>query len=755
MQTEIQPIVQDLVLIGGGHSHAIALKQLGMNPIPGVRLTLIADVVHTPYSGMLPGYVAGAYTFDECHIDLRPLTRFAGAILVVDRAIGLDLVHNRVICANHPPIRFDSVSLDIGITPAISQVPGGAEYAIPVKPISRFLHHWEALLAEVEAHPSRPLRLVLVGGGAGGVELAFNQHAQLQRLYQQIGHPHTPLEIHLIQRGQTVLPERSSQFRQRVQQMMEQRGIRLHCGETVVAIEPGKVRCESGKAVEYDRLFWVTQAAAAPWVRESGLATDSQGFVQVNEYLQSISHPQVFAAGDIAALPQPRPKAGVFAVRAGKPLVHNLRRALTGRSLRPFTPQKEFLILLGTGDGQAIASRGALSLGPHPWLWDWKDRIDRAFMNQFTHLPAMNRSRELAELDRGNPDTDFAGMRCAGCGAKVSRSVLERSLQRIQQDFGLVQRDDIVLGLDNPDDAAVVSVPAGQVLVQTVDYFRALLDDPFLLGQIVTTHCLSDLYAMGATPQSALAIATLPYGLPAQVEETLYQLLAGTVKVLHSAGATLIGGHTNEGAELALGLTCNGLSPRDRLLRKTGLLPDHVLILTKPLGTGVLFAAEMRLQAKGRWIEQAIQSMLLSNKAGAEILQQWGAIACTDVTGFGLIGHLLEMVRSAPVQVELNLAAMPLLEGAITLSAAGIHSSLFLENLRASQYTTETASVKASPQFPLLFDPQTSGGLLAAVPAEAAAACLSTLRASGYVHSAIIGRIVPKREQDLPVRIEM
>jgi selenide,water dikinase len=454
-----------------------------------------------------------------------------------------------------------------------------------------------------------------------------------------------------------------------------------------------------------------------------------------------------------------RPKAGVFAVRQGKPLFKNLRRVLLGQPPRPFVPQKEFLILLGTGNRSAIASRGALTSPELPLLWQWKDSIDRKFMRQFVDLKPMQglgscdlRSAISHQLSLKSQQP--TAMYCAGCGSKVGRSVLQQALSRIKQEFGdWGDRPDILLGLDIADDAAVLSVPAGQVLVQTVDYFRALVADPFVLGQITTHHCLNDLFAMGATPQSALAIATLPHALPAKQEETLYQLLSGTLKTLQQAGASLVGGHTIAGDELAFGLTCNGLVTRDRLLPKSGLQPGQVLILTKPLGTGTLFAADGQLRAKGRWIEAAIQSMLHSNQAAVQCFQSHHASACTDITGFGLVGHGLEMIGTTPVTVELSLSALPLLEGVETTLEAGFFSSLYSQNLQASATIAVSDRLQQHPHYPILFDPQTAGGLLAAIPAEQATACLAALRRIEYRHSAIVGRVLPLRVDRLPMQI--
>lgn len=757
---DVQPITQDLVLIGGGHSHAIALKQLGMKPLKGVRLTLITDVSHTPYSGMLPAYIAGLYDFDECHIDLRPLSQFAGAGMIVDRAVGLDLQRNRVLLANHPPIAFDRLSIDIGSTPATLTVPGAQEFAIPVKPISQFLMHWDQILNQVEQNPDR-LRIAVVGGGAGGVELTLAVQARLQQLYRAVGQSSSQLEVHLFHRGSRLVPERSVWVGQRLHQILAGRDIRIHLQESVTAISKTpsakQIHCDSGLTVEADLVFWVTQASAAEWLAKSGLATDDQGFVWVNRNLQSISHPQVFAAGDVATMVEhPRPKAGVFAVRQGNPLVQNLRRALADQPLQPFVPQKEFLILIGTADRAAIASRGRLGFGPHPLLWRWKDYIDRKFMAQFSELKRMAATAPSQQPEVGSTfeqTVNLPGspaMHCAGCGSKVGSSVLEQVLSRLRSDFPTPQRADVLLGLDAPDDAAVLQVPVNQVMVQTVDHFRALLNDPFVFGQICANHCLSDLFAMNATPQSALAIVTLPYATETKLEETLYQLLSGAMKVLSQAGAALVGGHTAEAAELAFGLTCNGLADPEQLWRKSGMQPDQTLILTKALGTGTLFAAEMQLKAKGRWIEAAVASMLQSNQDAAVCLRQFEPSACTDVTGFGLLGHLLELMQASRVSVELDLNAIPILPGVKETLQQGIVSSLHPQNFRAARQIKTLDQIQNHPLFPVLFDPQTSGGLLAAVPSDRAAACIAALRIAGYAEAQAIGRVLSPQKDLTP-----
>jgi selenide,water dikinase len=723
------PIAQDLVLVGGGHAHVHVLKRFGMRPAAGVRLTLIARDLETPYSGMLPGYVAGVYRFEECHIDLVRLARFAGARLIHDEAIGLDRAARRVICRDHPAIRYDLVSLDIGSTPRLDDVPGAAEHTVSVKPIDRFGARWEALL--VRAQSEGQVRLAIIGGGAGGVELAL---AAQRRLAGLLG---TALEVTLVTR-EGLLPSHNRGVRRIFTRLLAERGIRIVTQNPVVRVEPGELIGADGSAVPFDEALWVTEASGAPWLAATGLPLDERGFVVIDERLRSPVDSAVFAAGDIATMPaHPREKAGVYAVRAGPPLADNLRRALAGKSLRRAIPQRRALALIGSGDGRAAASRGPFAAYGRS-LWHLKDWIDRRWMRRYTELPAM--------ADEEGLEGEGA-MRCGGCAAKVPAEVLGRVVARLDA----ASSDAVVIGLGSPDDAALLSFPGAPPLLQTVDFFRAMVSDPYLFGRIAATHALGDIYAMGGLPETALAIAALPPARPAIVEEDLFHMLKGGTEVLEAAGAVLVGGHSAEGAELALGFAVTGRTRPGRLLRKGGLKPGDHLLLTKPLGTGVILAAEMRGKAAARSVEAAIAAMLQPAAAASACLAAYGATACTDVTGFGLLGHLLEMLTASGMDARLDPAAIPALDGALELLAGGLTSSLHSANLAAL-----AALVDADPATALaalLIDPQTAGGLLAGLPAERAALCLDELCRLGY-RAAAIGVVVASRGGAPQVRLD-
>ncbi|MBL8479396.1 MAG: selenide, water dikinase SelD [Sterolibacteriaceae bacterium] len=756
MQAKASPVLRDIVLIGGGHSHVGVLHMFAMKPLPGVRLTVICTDTDTPYSGMLPGYIAGHYGFDEVHIDLRRLAEFAGARYYRDEVTGIDRRERKVICRHRPPVAYDALSINIGSTPRLDRVPGAADHAVPVKPIRRFNERWLALFERVRAHAGTTT-IAVVGAGAAGVELTLAMQYRLRNELVALGRNPDELRFHLFSAEAAILPTHNTSVRRAFESVLATRGVVTHRAAEVVRVDAGRLQTQAGETLEADEIVWVTQAGGAGWLADTGLALDESGFIRVNDFLQSETDPQIFAAGDCASMRGQRlEKAGVFAVRMGRPLAENLRRTLTRQELARYRPQLRWLALISTGDRHAVASRGAL-YARGDWIWRWKDWIDRRFMRKFTELTPMAAERQFDRDDvplaaeEQSQAISAVAMRCGGCGAKVGASVLSRALASVQP----IERDDVLIGLHAPDDAAVVKVPVGKAMVHTVDFFRAFIDDPWTFGRIAANHALGDIFAMGAEAQSATAIATVPPGLEAKVEDIVFQMMAGAVSVLNEAGCALVGGHTGEGGELALGFAINGLID-ERLagvLTKGGMRPGDALILTKPIGTGTLFAAHKLLKARGRWIDAALESMQVSNRAAMPVLLAHGATACTDLTGFGLLGHLVEMTKPSGVDAELDLAALPLLAGAAECIAAGVLSSLQPANLRLRRALKTQEEALGHASYPLLFDPQTAGGLLASLPAERAEACLAALRAAGYPQAVRIGRVLAQGRALEPISL--
>lgn len=735
--------MKHLVLLGGGHSHLAVLKRFGMHPVPGLSLTLISKDIETPYSGSLPGYINGSYTLDEIHIDLRPLAQFAGARLIQSEVSEIDLEQKLIKCSGRPDIPFDLLSLNIGSKPNAVKIPGAQQFAIGIKPIDLFLEYWHRLASDMRARIEEEkgsYRLLIVGGGPASVELAFAVQRRIATELSLKGSALEALEIAIITADTQVLGSHNAKVRQFVAAELARRGIEVYLQHEVLEFGEGSIRCSEERTLNGDALVYATGASIPSWPEDCGLAIGDDGFIEVNDFLQSTSHEFVFAAGDAATIQgEQRPKSGVFAVRQGKPLAENLLRYATGRNLKPHTPQKHALALINLSDKRAIASRNSLFLKGRT-IAALKHSIDSAFIRKYSQFPAMPDTLEIA---KGLVDEESErklrqhAMRCAGCGAKVAGDTLSEVLEELPAQRG----DDILSSSSGPEDAAQIQLSDGRVLLQSVDQLSAFINDPWLFAKIASNHCMSDIYAMGCMPHSALAVVGIPAAGKHIAKTQLRELMLGCSEALEENGCSLIGGHSSESKDLQFGLCVNGFSEKNALLGKDGMQTGDIVILSKPLGTGTLLAADMRYRAKHRWIAAALAQMLISNRKAAECFVQHGATACTDITGFGLAGHLFEMLSPNNIELELSLGDLPALDGALETLKQGIKSSLHGDNALLGRDIFNSEAFQEDPRFELIFDPQTAGGLLASVPDEQAEDCVRQLRESGYVHAKAIGRV--------------
>ncbi|MEM9556750.1 MAG: selenide, water dikinase SelD [Acidobacteriota bacterium] len=771
---------REVILVGGGHAHVQVLKALAMRPLPDARLTVVVDRPVAVYSGMVPGYVAGQYAAHELEIDVVPLARRAGARVVLAAATRVDAAARRLYVDGRAPLSYDLASFDIGSVVAGTDLPGVREHALPTRPIVQFVDRVDEVAARAERAEGR-FRVVVVGGGAGGVEVAFTLRERLRAIETRRG---LALEVTLVFDGDHVLAGSAEAMVHKVEAAARRVGITLCPRRRVVAAEADRVVLratdrdgdaqEKHEELPCDALLWVTGAAAQGVFTASGLPTDRRGFVRVRSTLQVEGHDELLAAGDCASLIDHPwvPKAGVYAVRQGPYLTEALRRLLDGRRPRVYQPQRDFLALLNLGDGSAIGAKWGRAFEGR-WVMRLKDWIDRRFMVKFQVLAPDGTLQD----DEFPPMAEMDAL-CGGCAAKVGQSVLERALERaehldldgdpdpdVDSESADGQRDDLVLGLGQADDAAAFRTPRGDVVVQSVDSFRAFTDDPWLVGRVAAVNAASDLLATGAAPRHALALVTLPEALDdAEAEETLAQILAGMRAGLRPLGAVLLGGHTTTGAELQVGLSIDGLpftrddpAGANDLLTLDGGRPGDVLLLTKPLGTGVILHADMAGRARGPWLEACIAAMLRTNADAAQTAAAHGARAATDITGFGLLGHCGELARRSGTTAVVSLGAVPALPGALELLARGERSTFHAQNARARRGVHVDPVLDhtgdARPALALLADPQTSGGLLIAVDAARADAALAAIRAGGDPEAAHIGHLAPLRDDGAPLAV--
>ena len=715
---------QHLILAGGGHSHALLLRRWAMQPRrrPKGLITLVNRQSTALYSGMVPGLVAGLYPRNSVAIDLRQLTDQACVAFIVAEITGLDPVQKQLHLQGRPSLTYDRLSLNVGSVTTLAE-PACCNSEVAIKPLEPAL----GALHEEEHSNCSESAVQVRGSGLAAIELAF-------AIRHRWPHRSVALHAHL------------QRVPQALQRALKGTGIDVHsasqtspCARDVTHDEHVPVPALSLRC---------TGSQAPTWLAKSGLPVDGGGRVLTQATMEVIGHPGLFAAGDCAVIDHnPRPPSGVWAVRAAKPLARNLEASSRSQPLRQWRPQGVALQLLGGFQSNqrptGWALWGAWLIGPHPWLWRWKQHIDRQFMARF----------RMGSMELFG-DGSKSAMLCRGCAAKLPAAPLEAALKQAGfKALGSAPED------ANPLPHARNS--SGQVVLQSVDGFPALISDPWLNGRLTALHACSDLWACGATVDSAQTVVTLPRTYTKLQQELLSQTLAGVRSVLEPQGAQLIGGHTLEARspstsplslDVQLIVSVQG-SPAGDLWTKRGVQAGDQLLLSRPLGTGVIFAAAMAAASAPEDIDHALVQMASSQH---RIVDQLRALeeafpgqlhAATDITGFGLLGHLGEMLGDIPtggdpLQVTLEVSAIPSLPGALALLTAGHASSLAPANRRAWQLldphpnrngaaavTLNLGSLKAGGKdhralLELLVDPQTCGPLLISAAPSLAEALL-------------------------------
>jgi len=748
MNKNATPVVSDLVLLGGGHANIQVLKMMAMNPLGGLRITLISDQTHSPYSGMIPGYLAGYYTYEDCHFDLRRLCEELGLRFIKAKIIGIDPQRKKIRLENRADLSYDCASINVGIEPRrIEKLAHESAFKIiPLKPISQFITQWDQLLTDLKNYKGNDsLPLAVVGAGAAGVEISII-------LKMLIDKNQWNAKVCLIHRHEYLVSEKDRQAQKQLLKTLNALHINLYQNTEVLEVQENGLVLKGANGFVHTDFFFraliATQAAAPKWFKNSGLSVNQDGFLKVTEKLLVENEDSLFAAGDcIHFLPSPLKKAGVYAVRQGMTLEHNIRAFFTRQSsLKTFHPKKNVLSLITIGDMKALVHQDSASLlrvlSP-VLLWTVKDWIDRRFMARFqaeTFAVNPGHINKVMPVPKSSlvPE-DWQVNTCGGCGSKLAASILTQSLNKLT----IPPDDFVLLGVKDGEDCALTQVSENTLCLQTIDQFRSFISDPYLLGQIATQHALSDVYAMGGVAKTAQVGLTLCAAAEKIHGEDVFQVMSGVLDSLTKNAASLVGGHTGEGAELAIAIAVQGEVAPKQVLRKQLTQPGNQLILTKPIGTGVIFAANMLAQANGKWVDEALSSMLQSNKTALETIRVFAVSGCTDITGFGLLGHAVEMLgknSDNSLGIKIDYKAIPLLDGVNQLFEKGYFASIAVKNYESLR-SVLSAEVN-NQNVPALFDPQTSGGLLFSVPFYQTENCLKALHQNGTSKACVIGEVI-------------
>lgn len=715
-----------IVLLGAGNSNLVILRSWLMAPIPGVSLTIVNPHGAAPYSGMVPGYIAGEYTKEQIEIDLVKLCARIGTNLILDSATFIDGKSKKIHFAARPSITFDYLSICIGshtgppdalIVDALPNSTIPAPRMWPLKPLGALLECIDGM-----ALTDKPFHLVIVGGGAGGFELAVS-------LKHRVGSK-PQFKISLIQRGEigsefgpVIRRYFKSALKQRNIDFLEHTTAYLHDDKTLIVNRLNNANPHKPIPMMCDGIVWATTAVSHRL--KTNLVTDTDGFFIVDSALVCRGAPDIYASGDCCSFQPPLAKAGVYSVRQGEHLACELRRRLRGRPSTFYKPQRHFLLIFNLSDGTGILRygnfgvRGKLCLAVKRW-------IDTRWMKSFQTVGKMARTMKS---------------RCGGCGSKIGAHVLNQSIANLRP----YSTPDVIIGLNDCEDIAAIRQSPGKIQLLTTDYFRTFLTDNFLFGRIAVNHALSDIYAKGGIPRFALCTAVIPFN--SRRAEVLTEVMAGVNGQLAHEETSLVGGHSSEGAEMALGLTILGETRTETVWSKRNIQEGDAIILTKPIGIGILMAAHQQGLCSAMSYRGAVECMLRSNRAGALASMNFSVNACTDVTGFGLAGHLIEMCAQTELAIRLHASVVPLLPGVAACAELGIRSSLYPENSQVKN------QISGNPP-DWLFDPQTSGGLLLCVSRSSEVGLLTALVESGNLQSCSIGSVVRRARADVCLLID-
>jgi len=581
----------------------------------------------------------------------------------------------------------------------------------------------EALRHARGSDPARVLQVAVVGGGAAGVELAFTLQARLRRA-------RLPSAFTLYTASGILVGEHP-RVSARVRLELERRGIELAL-ERALGAEKGALLLASGRRPA-DLILWATGAAPLDFDAEERLPRSPDGFIAVEPTLQVQGFANLFAAGDCAGIvhhPWVR-KAGVYAVRQGPYLDANLRAQLCESEVSAYPPQRDVLALLNLGDRSALGAKWGLTATGYA-VWRIKHRIDRHFVRRHQVLRADGAPARgfpsAAPAESAAPPGSEAPPHQEGEGVPLSVLDLEQALSRLEP---TLHPELGTAGPWPPEDAAA--------LMQLLDEFPAFTDDPWLAGRVAALHAASPLLARSGVPRRALALAAVPDGGRGGAADSLYQVFAGVSASLKTLNVSLVGGRAVRGRALRVGVLLSE-DPNDSAPPHAAVLvAGDVLVLSKPLGTGVLLAADRQGLARGPWIQAALASMLRSNAAAARVAREHASRVCATVGAAGLAARLAELLAASGVSAELEAAALPVLAGSLALLRRGLRCPEHAHNARSTDAVRVAEALRGDPRVELLFDAQTSGGLVFAVAAPRAAAAVAALRAAGDGHARAIG----------------
>ena len=692
------PINNDLVLIGGGHSHIMLIMELSKKPIRGNRITLISNEIDTPYSGMIPGFIEGIYNWRETHIDLYKLCFKLDIRFIHSEVLEISAINKEIVLKNRPKIKFDVLSINTGIQSNNKTIKGALKYCIPVKPISKLSNNF---LTEIEKNNN----IAFIGGGPASVELALG-------LQKRFKNNKSNLKISIITGKNGLLSSFPPKTKKVAKQTLQKSQINVIEKVEVIEVQKDKLILSNKTKLKIDKSVLSTNAMPPEWIKKSDLFLNSNNFIIVNDKFQT-NYNYVFAAGDIVDFNnQNLGKSGVFAVKSGKPLARSIRKFIQKEVAVPYKFNKSYLSIIGLANGLAIATKYNFTFTSR-FCFLLKKFIDQKFVKKFNNLNQDN-SYTFINLfkifdfitQKNHKNISAHPMQCRGCAAKVDFNALKTTLPK-----EIITTSEDAINVNNYPN-----------LYQSVDMISSIVSDPYLLGKIAANHAISDIIAVNSKLISALMILQLPFSNSEINSRDLEQVTSGASDVFKLAGCSISGGHTMVGKDKdpVIGFSVVGEKKNvvnDKI--RSNLKINDVLILTEKIGSGIIFSGINNDIIDSYYQIEVLNQMSQGNINFSKVSNKLKTLLMTDITGFGLANHLLNLIKRDIGKTGLTIYPdrIPIFNGVREALSKNVRSSLFDKNFNTAQkdliYNRETRLIDE-----ILYDPQTVGGLAFIIPHE-------------------------------------
>ena len=709
---------KQLVLIGGGHANVQVLKKLCMNNIKGLHTILISEHFEAIYSGMTPGYIHEDFSKEEICIDLQRLCFNAGATFIKDKVVKLDTNHKELYLQNFPSVNYDLLSINTGSISNAKKINiKSSSKCFFVKPISSLVKNLSQIDQIVKNNKNK---IVIIGGGVASYELAFS----LKRRYGSL------FEITIL--GKKILKEKNlnKKTKNDLKRIAENLNIK-ECHGEVISISEKYLTLKNADKIDCDLSLISTGASIESWLFKSNLIKDEKGFIKVNDNLLSINDKNIFVTGDACSIEnKPKPKSGVMAVRQGETLKKNIFLKLTGKNLIKFKPQKNWLYLIGTYKNYALLNYYFLSFHSQ-WCWRLKVWIDRNFIKNFKFSNNLGMTKRNFELENFKNTL----MYCQGCGSKVSKNTLINYIQK--------NSDNIYL-----KDSSIVNNQSLQIL-QTIDHTKLFSSlNPFDFGKISYLHSQNDILAAGGEVKSLSVSLGVPFSKNSVEKFYLEYFMEGIKYEADKNDCVISSGHSYQSQEPGITLTLNG-EIKSNVSKNCAKVGD-LIYLSKPLGTGYLLAAYFNNSdmLSVNDFKKILDNLKKENFFAVNSARNSYSQAMTDISGFGLSSHLIDICLSSNLSSELILSPDILINKNIDLLK--MFQSTGFEN----NHNSSKEHIKISENHPLkniLYDPQTNGPMLIAINKKNQKKFENYFSNESDIKPILIGKFIDKLEKAIYV----